>query len=78
VLRKLLTLTLFIASVTACASVTPTPLVTETPQTRTETPVGQLHATGTAPAIIPTLPPTAMGDLKLIILYDNTAIDLRL
>lgn len=77
-LRKLWILTMFIASVTACASVTPTPLVTETPQTRTETRVGQLLATGTAPAITPTLSPTAMGDLKLTILYDNTASDPRL
>jgi len=77
-LRTLLILTLFIASVTACASVTPTPLVTETPPTRTATPVGQLLATGTAPATTPTLAATAMGDLRLTILFDNTAIDSRL
>ena len=77
-LRRLLIVGLFIGSLTGCTSVTPTALVAETPQTRTETPVGQLLATGTAPATIPTLPPTATGDLKLTILFDNYPFDSRL
>jgi 7,8-dihydropterin-6-yl-methyl-4-(beta-D-ribofuranosyl)aminobenzene 5'-phosphate synthase len=76
--RKLLILTLFIASLTACTSATPASLVTETPQIQTETPVGQLLAKGTAPATTPTLPPTATGDLKLTILFDNYPFDSRL
>ncbi len=63
-LRKLLILIMFMLSVTACASVTLTPTLTPTPTL--------------APTRFPTLLPTAMGDLKLTILYDNTAIDSRL
>ncbi len=76
--RKLLILALFIASLTACTSATPAPLVAETPQIQTETPVGQSLAKGTAPATPPTLPPTAAGDLKLTILTDNYPFDSRL
>lgn len=77
-LRKLLILTLFIAGMSACAAVTPTPPVTETPQPRTETPVVQPVATGTALPTPTFLPATATGDLRLTILFDNTAIDSRL
>lgn len=77
-LRKLLILTVFIASLTACASGTPVSLAAETPQGPKETPAGQTQATGTAPAVIHTLPAMAMGDLKLTILYDNTVVDAQL
>ncbi len=78
-LRRLLIVGLLVGSLTGCTVVTPTPLVTETPQTRIQTPVAQHAATGTAPAATTaSLPATAMGDLRLTILFDNTAIDSRL
>lgn len=77
-LRKLLILSLFIAGVTACVSVTPTASVTEPPQARNEAPVAQPLATGTPPLTPPTVTATAMGDLELTILFDNTAIDSQL
>ena len=77
-LRRLLIIGLLIGSLTGCTPVTPTAPVAETPQTRIETPVGQLLATGTAPATTPTLPAMARGDLTMTILFDNTAIDARL
>lgn len=55
-LRKLLILILFMASVTACTSAAPAPTPTRSP----------------------TLPPTAIGDLKLTVLYDNIAGDPQL
>jgi 7,8-dihydropterin-6-yl-methyl-4-(beta-D-ribofuranosyl)aminobenzene 5'-phosphate synthase len=68
-----------LGTLAGCNPVTPTALVAEIPQTRIETPVAQLAATGTAPgATTSSLPATAMGDLKLTILFDNTAIDSRL
>lgn len=63
---------LLIGSLTGWASVMPTALVAQTPQTRTETSVAQHVATGIAS------PATARGDLRLTILYDNTATDSRL
>ncbi len=54
-LRKLLTLALLIAGLTACTSATPAPPVAETPQVQTETPASQLPATTTpAPPIAET------------------------
>jgi 7,8-dihydropterin-6-yl-methyl-4-(beta-D-ribofuranosyl)aminobenzene 5'-phosphate synthase len=82
VLRKLLILALFIASLTACTSATPAPLVAETPQIQAETPGGQRLAKESAPATtptpLPTITPTATGDLKLTILFDNYPFDSRL
>ncbi len=76
--RRQLILTLFIASMTACASLAPTPVATETVQTRNETTTAQPLAVTTAPAATPSLPTVAMGDLKLTILFDNTAVAPRL
>jgi 7,8-dihydropterin-6-yl-methyl-4-(beta-D-ribofuranosyl)aminobenzene 5'-phosphate synthase len=76
--RKLTILILLMISVTACTSASPMPLITEMSQTGIETPVGQLFATKTAPGSISTLPPVAIGDLKLTILYDNTVTDSQL
>jgi 7,8-dihydropterin-6-yl-methyl-4-(beta-D-ribofuranosyl)aminobenzene 5'-phosphate synthase len=77
-LRKLLILALFITSVTGCASVTPTPSATETPQTSNPTPVSQLLAATGAPSATPISPAASMGDLKLTILFDDTTFDPRL
>ncbi len=79
ILRRLLMVGLLIGSVTGCDPFTQTALVTETPQSRIETPVAQRGTAGTAPAATTSsLQATAMGDLKLTILFDNTAIDSRL
>jgi len=72
-LRKLLILTLFIGILISYTSVAPTASVTEAPYTRNETHVAQYPSTGTVPDTTLTLPPRAMGDLKLTILIDNTA-----
>jgi 7,8-dihydropterin-6-yl-methyl-4-(beta-D-ribofuranosyl)aminobenzene 5'-phosphate synthase len=72
-LRKLLILTLFIAILISYTSVAPTASVTEASYTRSETHVAQYTSTGTVPDTTLTLPPRAMGDLKLTILIDNTA-----
>ncbi len=63
-LRKLLMLIMFVASVTACASGISTPTLTPTP--------------APTPTRFPTSPPSVLGDLKLTILYDNTATDSQL
>jgi len=77
-LRKLLILSLFMAGVTACVSVTPPSSVTVTPQARNEAPVAQLPSTEAPPVTTPTLEATAIGDVELTILFDNTAIDSQL
>ena len=72
-LRKLLILTLFIAILISYTSVAPTASFIEASYTRSETHVAQYPSTGTVPDTTLTLPPRAMGDLKLTILIDNTA-----
>ena len=76
-LRKLLILTLLIASLTACTSATPTP-VQPTPTAILPTPTLVPPTLTPIPPTPTPLPPPATGDLRLTILYDNTAIDSRL
>ncbi len=63
-LHRLLTLIMFLLSLTACASGVSTPTLTPTP--------------APAPTRFPTSLPSAISDLKLTILYDNTTTDSQL
>ncbi len=77
-LRKHLIVSLFIAGLTACVPIAPAPSVTEPPQDRNQTPVGQVVAQEAALPTPTVMPTSALGDLRLTILFDNPGIDPRL
>ena len=77
-LRNLLIVSLLIVGLTACVPITPAPSALETTRVRNEASAGQLDANGTTPAASPIDPATALGDLRLTILYDNPGVDSRL
>jgi len=73
-LSRFLIFVMLISSLMGCTASTPTALVAETPLARTDTSVAKPISTAT---ILPTTlssPPTAMGEMRLTILYDNTTI----
>jgi len=71
-------LRLLLGTLMGWSAVTPIAFGAEPPQTQTDRSLAPLAATGTAPAPALTVPGTAIGDLRLTILFDNTAIDPRL